>query len=426
MLRSVGGSGAAHPAAPAHAVRATTSAEPEALAPAALRRVVAVLSVSVITSYGVLYYAFPVLLTEMAADTGWSAPLLTAAFSAGQIACALLGIFVGRILDRSGPRRVMTAGSLATVPAVLIIALAPNYPVFFAGWLLAGAAMAGLLYAPAFAALTHWGGIRRVGALTTLTLVAGLASTIFAPLTAALNTRLDWRATYLVLLAVFVIVTVPAHWFGLRYRWVAHEPRSLTPTDSAPAPIVSSRAFVLLAVSFSAVAFAIWAGLINLVPLLIERGLTPGQAALALGLGGVGQVLGRLGYASFAARTGLITRTVLVIGFVAATTALLAGLPGPIPVLIGLSVLLGVARGLFTLIQATAVSDRWGAGGYGRLNGILSAPVLIAGAIAPFAGALIAHHTGGQAGAWWVLAGFAALATLIAAGTRPRTKEPQP
>ncbi len=72
-------------------------------------------------------------------------------------------------------------------PALAGIAWAPGLWVFFAEWLVAGAAMAGLFYPPAFAALTRWYGPRRTKALTVLTLAAGLASTIFAPLAAALE-----------------------------------------------------------------------------------------------------------------------------------------------------------------------------------------------------------------------------------------------
>ena len=56
-------------------------------------------------------------------------------------------------------------------------------------------------------------------ALTTLTLVAGLASTVFAPLASALDDLLGWRAAYLVLLAGLVVVTVPLHWWGLDHPW---------------------------------------------------------------------------------------------------------------------------------------------------------------------------------------------------------------
>ncbi|MBF6235385.1 MFS transporter, partial [Nocardia farcinica] len=93
--------------------------------------------------------------------------------------------------------------------ALVVVATAPNLAVFFAGWFAAGIAMGAVLYPPAFAALTRWWGAERVRALMILTLVAGLASTVFAPLTAVLAQRTDWRATYLVLAAVLAVVTVP-------------------------------------------------------------------------------------------------------------------------------------------------------------------------------------------------------------------------
>lgn len=173
--------------------------EPGALNTAGLRRVLVVLCVTEIVSWGVLYYAFPVLAPTIAEDTGWSVSTITAAFSTGLVVSALVGIPAGRWLDRIGPRPVMTVGSVLAVPAVVGIAFAPSLPVFFGAWVLAGFAMAGTLYPPAFAALTRWWGPLRVRALTALTLLAGLASTIFAPLTAALLTPLGWRHTYVVL-----------------------------------------------------------------------------------------------------------------------------------------------------------------------------------------------------------------------------------
>ncbi len=91
------------------------------------------------------------------------------------------------------------------------IALATLYGWFLAARLAAGVASAGLFYPPAFAALTGWYGPRRVQALTALSLAAGFASTIFAPLAGPLG----WRGTYLVLAAVLDAVTIPAHALGL-------------------------------------------------------------------------------------------------------------------------------------------------------------------------------------------------------------------
>src|SRR4051794_15260690 len=88
-----------------------SSAQSSVLGRAELRRVVVVLSVTVITSYGVLYYAFAALSSSIVADTGWSTVEITGAFSLAQVVAAAAGIWVGRHIDRVGPRRVMTLGS---------------------------------------------------------------------------------------------------------------------------------------------------------------------------------------------------------------------------------------------------------------------------------------------------------------------------
>jgi MFS family permease len=380
-----------------------------------LRRVLAVLCGTEIVSWGVLYYAFPVLAPAMVADTGWSPGTVTAAFSLGLVVAAVVGIPAGRWLDRYGPRRVMTAGSVLGAPAAIAT---PAW--FFAAWSVAGVAMAGVLYPPAFAALTRWWGPRRVTALTALTLLAGLASTVFAPVTAALVAHLSWRQTYLVLAAVLAVVTVPAHLFGLRGPWPAPEPADRPGSDDHPAAIARSRPFLLLVAAIALGTFTAFAVVVNQVPLLVERGLSLTTAAWALGLGGLGQVLGRLGYPALVRRAGVRTRSVLVLAALAGTTALLALLPGPAPALIAAAVLAGSARGVFTLLQATAVSDRWPAAHYGRLNGLFLAPATVATALAPWAGAALSEVLGGNPPVFALLAALAAVAALLSTGTLPR------
>ncbi|GAA1194727.1 MFS transporter [Pseudonocardia alaniniphila] len=338
-----------------------TSVEPAALSRGGLRRVLTVLCVTEITSWGILYYAFPVLAPGIAADTGWSIGTITAAFSLGLVVSALVGIPAGRWLDRFGPRLIMTGGSVLAAPALLGIATAPSLPWFFAAWALAGVAMACVLYQPAFAALTRWWGPRRVTALTAVTLSGGLASTVFAPLTATLAEHLAWRHTYLVLAAVLAAVTIPAHLFGLHGRWPRADPvEHHKHVHGAPGLIARSRAFVLLVAAIGLGTFAGFAVVVNQVPLLIGRGLSTSTAAWALGLGGLGQVLGRLGYGTLTARTSVRLRGVLILAAFAAATVLLAVLPGPAALLIAAAMLVGAARGVFTLLQATAISDRWG------------------------------------------------------------------
>ena len=397
------------------------SAESGTLSESGLRRVLVVLCVTEIVSWGVLYYAFPVLAPSIATNTGWSISAMTAAFSTGLVVSALVGIPVGRWLDRVGPRPVMTTGSILAVPAVVGIALAPTLPWFFAAWILAGVAMAGTLYPPAFAALTRWWGPRRVTALTALTLLAGLASTIFAPLTAALLEQLQWRHTYLALAAILGLLTIPAHLWGLRGRWPhPHDADTSGAVADAPDAVARSRAFLFLVAAVALGTFTAFAVVVNQVPLLIERGMSTSAAAWALGLGGLGQVLGRLGYRRLVAATTVRMRGVLILVLTATATALLGLLPGPAALLIAAAMLAGAARGVFTLLQATAISDRWGAAHYGRLNGLLSAPALLATAFAPWAGAALAQALGGYPPVFAILAGLATLGAILIAGSNPR------
>ena len=369
-----------------------------------------------IVSWGIVYYAFPVLNPQITAATGWSAGATAAAFSLGLVVSALAGIRVGRILDRRGPRIVMTVGSVLGAVSLLIVAAAPNVPVFMAGWALAGLAMATTFYQPAFAALTRWWAPDHVRALTVVTLAGGLASTVFAPLTAALADHLSWRHTYLVLAAVLAAVTIPAHALALRAPWPD------APTSPARAAVDAAKAergrpFLLLAAAFTLSGFALYAVVVALVPLLLERGYTTSQAAWALGVGGAGQTLGRTLYAALARRTTATARSTILIALGGVTTAAFAAVSSPYALLLAVSVVAGMVRGNLTLLQATAITDRWGATHYGRLSGLLAAPATTAAALAPFAGAALAVPLGGYGPLFCLLAGVSAAAALTAPWT---------
>jgi MFS family permease len=380
------------------------------------RRALAALCVTEVVSWGVLYYAFPVALSELTADTGWSATSATAAFSAGLVVSALAGVPVGRWLDRAGPRPVMTAGSVLAVPAIAAVALAPGYWWFLAAWLVVGVAMAAVFYQAAFAALTQWYGPERVRALTALTLVAGLSSTIFAPLTAVLLGQLSWRATYLVLAGVLAVVTIPLHALALTPPWPNAVARAGTERVRLPiGPVVRSPGFLLLAGALTLTAFGLYAASLTLIPLLTGRGVGAPLAATTLGLLGAGQLLGRIGYAPLTARTTPMVRTVGIVAASAAAIALLAVVPGPPAVLVLLAVVAGAVRGAGTLLQATVVADRWGTARYGALSGVFAAPITAAAAVAPWAGTALAEALGSYPVMFAVLAALVAVATGAAA-----------
>lgn len=175
--------------------------------------------------------------------------------------------------------------------------------------------------------------------------------------------------------------------------------------------------------AFALAGLASYAVIANLVPLLSQRGISTGAAAVALGLGGAGQVLGRLGYQRLVRRAGVVPRTVLIMAGVAASTALLGVFTG-YAALVAVAIGAGVMRGIMTLLQATAVTERWGATHYGQLSGILNSPVMIATAVGPFVGAALASLLGGYAAMFLALGAVAAAGALLATATRPRVQPP--
>ena len=406
---------------------ATTGAEATAGPPGGrLRREVAVLCITEITAWGALFYALPVAAGTIAADRSWPLSHVLGAFTVAQLVAGLCGFWVGRRIDLVGPRTVMTLGSMLGAGALLAVGLARSPLEFSLAWVVAGAAMSATLYPPAFAAITGWtrgDHHRRLRALTAVTLVAGLASTVFAPLTAWLLGPLGWRGTYVVL-AALVAATAVLHAWGLREPWPEAGRSGAFAAGPRHDPAAGHREFRrlefwLLVAGMTLAGFSVSAVVVNLVPMLTEHGVGVRAAAAVLGVGGVGQVAGRLFYSRLAAVTTPGTRGRAVLAVVALTTGGLAEIHQPLVIVAALAFLGGSARGLFTLVQATAVSDRWGPERYGARNGILSGATLGAAAFAPWVGALIAVALGGYGPTFWCLAAATALAALLIRPVHP-------
>jgi MFS family permease len=113
--------------------------------------------------------------------------------------------------------------------------------------------------------------------------------------------------------------------------------------------------------------------------------------------------------------TAVHTRTALIFGLGAIGIWLLAFLPGPAVVLIVIAVVLGAVRGCHTLLQATAVSDRWGTQDFGTINGVFTAPMTAVGALAPVSGPALAGLLGGYSAMVVVMAVMLTAAAFAAA-----------
>ncbi|MBF4457893.1 MFS transporter [Pseudoclavibacter sp. VKM Ac-2867] len=374
--------------------------------------VLVTLCVTQLISWGTLYYVLPAVAAEIVADTGWSLVSVMAAFSAGLLVSAGVGVGFGGLLDRFGGRVVMAWSSALATAGVALVATASTFPMFVVAWVVVGVAQAGVLYQAAFTVIGLRYGATAGRPLLVVTLVAGLASTLYVPGATLLAEVVGWRGTYLVLAALLAVVTIPLHALLLPRRDPA--PRQVPNGERMGNPVVvrSSR-FIRLCLGVTLLSFSVYAVSINLIPLLSERGIDARAAALLLGLVGVGQVVGRVLFTALNRVVPLPLRALLVGAVATLTLVAFALISGPFAVLVLLALLAGAARGALTLVQATAVVERWGTERLGTLNGVFSAPITASIALAPVAGVALAAAVGSFPLAVALLAGVAAVGALL-------------
>jgi MFS family permease len=152
------------------------------------RLLVGALAITQTIGYGVLSYAFAVFLTPMARDLRASPTAITAALTLAVLVSAVATVPVGRWIDRHSGRGIMLGGSVLGTLTVLVWSSVDNLASPYLVFIAIGLTSATVLYEPAFAVIVHTVHSRhRATALLAVTIVAGLASSIFVPLTGVLT-----------------------------------------------------------------------------------------------------------------------------------------------------------------------------------------------------------------------------------------------
>jgi MFS family permease len=386
--------------------------------------IVAALSITETTSWGVLYYGFPVFLKPMEAAFGWSRAALTGAFSLALAVQGVTAIAVGRWLDRHSPRLLMTAGSVAATALVLAWSRVGSLPAFYLLWAAIGVVMATVLYEPAFTVVTKWFVAQRRRALTAVTLVAGFASFIFLPLENRLIEAHGWRNALVWLAVVLGVITVPLHALVLRPAPGMHAPPVARARDAGAGASAATgewstrealraRAFWFLAAAMVASSFVASALAVHQVAYLTERGYSPAFAAGLTGTLGAMQVPGRLLFAPLLRWLPRPVVTTIVFASLSAGLLVLALGTGTTSVWV-FAVVYGMGRGMTTLLRATLVGDLFGARHYGSIAGVLAFCATAATALGPVFAGVLYDAVGGYRAVIWVLIGMAAVSAVAA------------
>jgi MFS family permease len=385
---------------------------------------VVAVSIAQLVSWGVLFYAFSVVLVPMREALEASTLELAGALSLGLTISALAALPVGRYLDHHPPRWLMVGGSLAAAALVVAWSRVESVAALYLVWGGLGLTMAIVLYQAAFTILSKWFGERRQQALTVLTLFGAAASLIFSPLTHALVEAEGWRTALVVLAGILAAVTVPLHLLlpaGGRPTAKEVQERS----EGGVRQVLRSSGFWLFNGSFGLAALAMIGMIVLLIPLLIERGYSGAFAATAAGIVGISQLPGRL---AFGVVARFVAPATLLCGIYSAaiTAALLLLAADTAGLVLIAAVLLGAANGMATLAHATLLGDRWGTKRYGVLGAVSAIFVTLAMAAAPISAAALPVLLGAETLEATLLASviFSGLAGVAAVASYRRASAP--
>ncbi len=374
-------------------------------------RLVWPLSVAQLVSWGTLYYGFTLFLEPMEADLGLARTELTGALTVGLLISGVCSIPVGALVDRGYARQLMTGASLAGGVLLLAWSQVQTSAQFFVIWAGLGVVLAGALYEPAFAVLVRTLGERGRRGIASLTLIGGLASTAFIPLTYALIEQFEWRMA-LVALALFnIVIAAPINFFTLAGQSkLGSTERGRERTGPVLVAAMRRPVFWWLTIAFTAAICSISAVVFHIVPMLSERGYALALVVSAVSLIGPAQVAGRFIVTLIASKLGLGLTGCVAFGFPVAAFAIILLAPESFWTIACFAIALGIGNGVLTILRATSIAEIFGAQGYGAINGAIAFPVTVARALAPSLAALIWAASGGYDTPLWTLLSISALA----------------
>ncbi|WP_456727165.1 MFS transporter [Bradyrhizobium sp. USDA 3397] len=344
----------------------------------------AALAVVEIISYGTLYYCVAVVANEAARDLAITGEWIFACFSFALFANALMSMIAGRIMDRYGAGRTMKIASVAGAVCLGMAAISCNAVVFAIALFGMEIAAAFLLYEAAFVFLVQRDAAHAKQQITLLTLIVGLSSTLFWPLTSLLITLISWREVLAIYAVCNVLVALPLIVLALRRSSVScgdqDSIEDLQVNSQSPPKAID---LVLITIGFSLTTFAFSAFLVQMIPIVstICSGL---EGALVSALFGPSQVLMRLFAASVIARASAIQLTIFSSVLLSMATVIVALASHSVLGMTIFVVLLGFSSGLNSICRGTLPLSMFGQDGYGSRVGLISGFRLSTASFAPF------------------------------------------
>jgi MFS family permease len=363
----------------------------------------------------IMQFTFGIFLKPLMAAFHVERAVGSLALTIGLLATALTMPIAGKLADILGPKRLgliaVVMFAIGVAAAGLVSTSLATFMVFFA---LAGVAAAGqtpLVYLKAISARID----RRRGLAMSIALTGVGVGSIVLPIVAQrMISQLGWREAYAGLAAILVVVAIPCLLLFIPGRvekiadqtlpFPAVELSGLTPREA-----LRTGRFWLLVVCMFLGAMAANGTIAHVSPLLTDRGVSPAQAASAVGVVGGAAIVGRLfgGYLIDRFWAPLIS-TVFCAGMIGGIGVLLVAHTAGQAIIA--TILLGLGLGVEADLVGFMVSRYLGMRAFGTLFGFAFAAFMLGSSLGPIIMGKVFDATGSYAPCQIAFMGCAALA----------------
>ena len=379
-----------------------------------------------------------IFLVPMTDEFGWSRTGISGAVSLGGVLGALVAPFIGPLFDRHGSRALLVASAVAVSGCCIALAGTQGLLWFYVAFSISRMMFSAPFEIGTTSVVTKWFVRRRARAMSLLVVSTGMGLT-FLPLVVAVAIAVaGWRAGWLTLAVIAIVLGVIPQWFLLVRR---PEDIGLRPDGAAPGPESSAsearttaadevsftrtRALrtstLWLLMAYTLLVFPVQAGVsLHQAPHLIERGVSPTIAATIVSTFSLAGVLSSLVFGHFGDRVPVRGALAASAGLLALGAVTMRGVDGPLLGYVS-AVLFGAGIGGILTMIPVAWANYFGRAHFGAIRGI-TLPAQVGGqAMGPLAAGVLHDLTGSYASG---LAAFAVL-SLIAAGVALVTRAPR-
>lgn len=376
------------------------------------RIVTAALGVTQILAWGSTFYLLAVLAGPITRDTGWPYAWVIGGVSVGLCVAGLVSPRVGHEIMGRGGRIILAGGAFFIAAGLALVGLAQTFAWYLVAWVVLGVGMGAGLYDAAFSTLGSIYGKESRSAITAVTLYGGFASTVCWPLSALLVEHLGWRGACLVYAGMHAFIALPIYLCALPRRALrvpSQEGEAARPATGSLLPNERLMFAVLAAVVTIASAILALMGT-HLVQILQAQGMAL-SAAVALGMLIGPSAVGARIVESLAGKHYHPIWTMTASAVLVLLGAVL--LLGHFPFIAVAIIFYASGNGVGSIARGTLPLALFGPSRYPVLMGRLALPIMLAMALAPFAGAWVF-----QFGAQWtlgILAGMAATNVILVA-----------